>query len=341
MARTTNGILLPSGWGPSGKKFLAEAMSLVVSTTSKNWGWSGRVPVHTPLLISWAAFCSGDGQVLQSLRPVPTSARASQIQALHNQKVSPKGKRGSKQEQKCWNLGDLVHATSMPLGSQAARAQEVCLLVGLRYFGFTSFLLISFFCYNRMLSRIDITLHWAFNVFSVFPNCGSLFWSFTHLIFVFLPTPYGLWDLSSPTRIKPRPQQWERWVLTTGLPGSSWPWYIFEEYWSGGFVDCPQISVFLMISLEVMTFRKEYHTGEVFFSSRLIRVMISTWVIPGDINLEVVFTGLLHCKIIIFPLPYFIHKRPITKPSLHQRRGELEPTSEEGSVRACSILFYI
>ena len=114
MNRTTNGILLPSGWGPSGKKFLAEAMSFLVSTTSKNWGWSGRVPVHTPLLLSWAAFCSRDGQVLQSLRPVPTSARASQIQALHNQKVSPKGKRGSKQEQKCWNLGDLVHATSLP-----------------------------------------------------------------------------------------------------------------------------------------------------------------------------------------------------------------------------------
>ena len=111
MNRTTNGILLPSGWGPSGKKLLAEGMSFVVSTTNKNWGCGGKVPVHAPLLISWAAFCLWDGQVLQSLRPVPTSARASQIQAPHNQKVSPKGKKGSKQEQKCWNLGDLVHAT--------------------------------------------------------------------------------------------------------------------------------------------------------------------------------------------------------------------------------------
>ena len=127
--------------------------------------------------------------------------------------------------------------------------------------------------------------------------------------------------------IEPRPQHWKRWVLTTGLPGSSWPWYIFEEYWSGGFVDCPQISVFLMISLEVMFSRKEYHTGEVFFSSRLIKVMVSTWVIPGDINLEVVFTGFFHCKITIFPLPYFIHKRPITKPSLHSRGRELHSIS--------------
>lgn len=111
MNRTSNGILLPSGWGPSGKKFLAEGMSSVVLTASKNWGWGGMVSVHTLLLTGWAAFCLWDGQVLQSLRPVPTPARASQIQPLHNQKVSPKGKKGSKQEQKCRNLGALVHAT--------------------------------------------------------------------------------------------------------------------------------------------------------------------------------------------------------------------------------------
>lgn len=34
--------------GGHGKKFLAEAMSFLVSTTSKNWGWSGEGLLHTP-----------------------------------------------------------------------------------------------------------------------------------------------------------------------------------------------------------------------------------------------------------------------------------------------------
>lgn len=70
---------------------------------------------------------------------------------------------------------------SMPLGSQAARTQEVWPfggIVSVCYFGSTSFPLMSFFCYNRIPSRIDTTLHLAFNVFSVSPNCGSLFWPF-------------------------------------------------------------------------------------------------------------------------------------------------------------------
>ena len=41
------------------------------------------------------------------------------------------------------------------------------------------------------------------------------------LLFLFLVALQGLWDLSSPTRIKPGPSAVEHWALTTGLPGNS------------------------------------------------------------------------------------------------------------------------
>lgn len=43
MNRATNGILLPSGWGPSGKKFLAEAISFLVYDHQQELGleWEG------------------------------------------------------------------------------------------------------------------------------------------------------------------------------------------------------------------------------------------------------------------------------------------------------------
>lgn len=76
-------------------KFLAEGMSLVASNTRKDWGGVGG-PVCTPLFLNllssilitgWAGFDSHTDH-----KPVPKSTRASQIQALHNQKVFPKGK---------------------------------------------------------------------------------------------------------------------------------------------------------------------------------------------------------------------------------------------------------
>ena len=41
--------------------------------------------------------------------------------------------------------------------------------------------------------------------------------------FFFLAAPYGMWDVSPPTRIKPICLQWKCRVLTSGPPGKSSP----------------------------------------------------------------------------------------------------------------------